>query len=548
MRRSTCLWRHGTASIAIKGGPKSAGVQETPSRPWATASLLPDLPSSGHRFPVPFSFSCLVHFLQVLCLTMSFPSWAHICLFVLGLSAHATPIRSVDPSLLADISQSKWSRADQNVTTSTQNLTDVGTFNAAKATKELKSVLAKYANAGKFLAGIGLNPDTHPEEGYPRFNPPNIFTSEGAAGTPPSSSNNGTILRELNDPRESTSEIIGVPPVAPGPGTVQLPLTDYTDGSLDILYYGPMQFGSGQATLDINIDTGSADLWVPVGCRGCQNRMFNTNDSTTYVPSKRKCKITYGTGQVSGTLAEDTVAVGPVGVSHQTFCAAHTVSDDFDEEPSSGLLGLAFGSIAESGKPTFFENLLAEKKLAASVFSVHLTRGKPKGSEVCFGCYDPTKAIGPVIWNPVISRTYWSIAMDGLSINGTRSAPANLTAAVDTGTSLIYVPDDVASDFYALIPGSGPAVQYGGGFYTFPCDTPFYVSLNLGGQAYTIHPSDFNLGRTDEDSNDCVGGILALGNGFPPDLAIIGDEFLKSWYSAFDYAGRVGFARSVNNR
>ena len=38
------------------------------------------------------------------------------------------------------------------------------------------------------------------------------------------------------------------------------------------------------------------------------------------------------------------------------------------------------------------------------------------------------------------------------------------------------------------------------GFYTFPCDTPFSVSLVLGGQAYSVHPADFNLGRTDDDS------------------------------------------------
>ena len=137
----------------------------------------------------------------------------------------------------------------------------------------------------------------------------------------------------------------------------------------------------------------------------------------------------------------------------QTFCAVRKESSDLNDEPNSGLLGMAFGSIAESGRPTFFENLLAQKQLAQSIFSVHLTRTLETGSQVCFGCYDATKAAGPVRWNPVISRvsgccyacvergdvegvdllsnvwqTYWSIALDGVSVNNTQSVSANLTA------------------------------------------------------------------------------------------------------------------------
>ncbi|KAI0374156.1 acid protease [Pilatotrama ljubarskyi] len=473
---------------------------------------------------------------------------AQLCLLALGHSAHASPLREAVDAFLAGTSHTRWSRSHKNVTASVTNITDVGLFNPANASKELKSVMAKYANAAKFLSGIGLNPDSHPERGYPKFNPPSLFSaSEAAPDMPPSPSANTTVHTRDN-PGESATDIIGVPPFAAGPGTAQMPLTDFISGSLDVLYYGPMNFGAKPVALQIDIDTGSADLWVPVDCKGCQNTGYDTSTSPTYAASKQKCKITYGTGQVSGTLSVDSVAVGQATVPKQTFCAVHKVSDDLDEEPNSGLLGLAFGSIAQSGKSTFFENLLAEKKLAASVFSVHLTRGKERGSEVCFGCFDATKTMGPVIWNPVISRTYWSIAMDGLSVNGTDSPPANLTAAVDTGTSLIYLPDDVASDFYGLIPGSASAVQYGAGFYTYPCDTTLSVSLILSGKQYAIHPSDFNLGKTDEDSGDCVGGILALGNGFPPDLAIVGDEFLKSWYSVFDYSGRVGLAPSINNR
>ena len=62
--------------------------------------------------------------------------------------------------------------------------------------------------------------------------------------------------------------------------------------------------------------------------------------------------------------------------------------------------------------------------------------------------------------------------------------------------------------------------------------------------------ADFNLGRTASGSTMCVGGVLAMGDGFPDDLVIVGDAFLKSWYSIYDYSNgaRVGLAASVNNK
>ncbi|KAM5538930.1 hypothetical protein V8D89_007425 [Ganoderma adspersum] len=469
-----------------------------------------------------------------------------------ALPSCATPVRHAGASFHVAIAP----RSFKTTLTGTQAIGNVTTFDPTQATREVKSVFIKYGKADQFLAGINVNPDTHPEAGYPKFEPPPApsqgadSASQSHPGTvpsllSPSSSSSSEVVHALTNANDETPNIIGMPPMAPG--TVQMPLTDYISGAMDVLYYGPLDFGSPPQSLTVDIDTGSADLWMPVDCQGCANDQFSSRHSSTYRGSTTRCAITYGSGKVSGTLATDTVGIGPATVGAQTFCAVRKESSDLNDEPNSGLLGMAFGSIAESGRPTFFENLLAQKQLAQSIFSVHLTRTRETGSQVCFGCYDATKAVGPVRWNPVISRTYWSIALDGLSVNNTQSVSANLTAAIDTGTTLIYLPFDVADDFYALIPGSASAMQYGAGFYTVPCDTTMRVALILRGETFAIHPGDFNLGRTDADSNDCVGGILALGHGFPPNLAIIGDEFLKSWYSIFDYSGRVGFARSVNN-
>jgi hypothetical protein len=140
--------------------------------------------------------------------------------------------------------------------------------------------------------------------------------------------------------------------------------------------------------------------------------------------------------------------------------------------------------------------------------------------------------------------------------------------AIDTGTSLIYVPSALASAFYGLIPGSKRASQYGSGelshmkgrqslkrfpsgvpfffliqigFWTVPCFSVKQVELSFDGYRFAINSSDFYLGRVSASSTDCVGGVLSIGNGLPSNLAIIGDEFLKSceFLSGVDVFGFV---------
>ncbi|KAF9562791.1 acid protease [Agrocybe pediades] len=325
-----------------------------------------------------------------------------------------------------------------------------------------------------------------------------------------------------------------------------MPLTDVISGSLDLLYYGTLSVGTPPQDLTVDVDTGSADLWIPSDCSSCANKQFNKATSSSYFNNGT---VFQGTGEVSAMLSTDVVSIQDLSIKHQSFGAVFSESADFDSFPNSGILGMAFSSIAASGQPTFMENLIIQKRLAAPIFSVYLTRGKETGSELCLGCIDHEKVTGDVYWIPVVSKSYWSISLDGVSVNSTAAPSSNVVAAIDTGTTLIYLPQDIASRFYDMIPGSKSAPEYGPEFYTYPCDTVFTASMSFGGENFAINGQDFNMGPVQSDSPDCVGGILSLGKDFPSNLAIIGDEFLKSWYTTFDYANgaRIGFSPSINN-
>ena len=87
---------------------------------------------------------------------------------------------------------------------------------------------------------------------------------------------------------------------------------------------------------------------------------------------------------MSGVLGTDAVTLAGLTFPNQTIGCARTVSDDFNGLPISGIMGAAYSTIAASGQPTVFENLMSSGQVLAPFFSVHMTRGAKTGSEVCY--------------------------------------------------------------------------------------------------------------------------------------------------------------------
>ena len=371
-------------------------------------------------------------------------------------------------------------------------------------TRDINLITAKYKYAGDWLRGIGLS--------VPDFN-----------------------LTGLSDDLGSLDKTVyGLMPLA--------------DHGRDLFYYGYVAFGTGHQSLNISVDTGSADLWVKVNCRTCTGAQLNPSRSRTYRSTGRPFQIQYGSGSAKGVLAQDSVTIGGLTVYDQIFGAVSSTSADFNNSPESGLIGMAFSSIATSGSPTWFERLLRSNSKVGPLFSVHMTRRQPAGSEVCLGCYDTRKVRSGIIWLPVVSKTYWTVTMSGAVVNGgIPITSGEIFAAIDTGTTLVYVPDAFAQQLYADIPGAQLTKN---GYWAIPCSSVASTSISLlfGSTPFSINMVDFNLGRLSPSSPYCACAIMGLGDSFPDNLAIVGVAFLKSWYSTYDYSngGRVGLSRSVN--
>lgn len=155
------------------------------------------------------------------------------------------------------------------------------------------------------------------------------------------------------------------------------------------------------------------------------------------------------------------VYLGGIPSRHQFFGAVTQESNNFNGVPFAGILGFGFQAIAATGSPAPIENLnnfnringqfgfhLADVSSMRSSnyppLTLHLTVQQTTGSTLTLGGFDPNYS-GTLTFTPVVSKTFWEVSST-LYANGAAVGPSYYSA-IDTGTTLWYVPSSIAAAF-----------------------------------------------------------------------------------------------------
>ncbi|CAG8617081.1 8724_t:CDS:2 [Racocetra fulgida] len=325
---------------------------------------------------------------------------------------------------------------------------------------------------------------------------------------------------------------------------------------MDCSYYGLIIIGGQSFT--VNFDTGSSDLWVPaIQCKflecGIHNR-FDPKKSPTFVPAPHPNRFTidygYDSTTISGYIGLDTVTLGGITVTNQTFGLA--IVDDlnlvFEED---GILGLAFPQLSSFKAPCVIKSMKDQNMIVHSIVAFHLGRYKLDHSDKNFmniGGIDPNAYVGEIVYNNILDNLlgswgYWAIMMDDIYVDKASMGATNSSAIIDTGTANLWGDPSCVKDIHYNIPGS----YFDGYLWYIPCDTKTVVSLVFNSVAYEINPielvvQEIMLGPL------CQSAIQENPKSLPRKFWLVGAFFLSNVYSVFDFDNRqIGFAKAKGN-
>ncbi|KAL2039565.1 hypothetical protein N7G274_007837 [Stereocaulon virgatum] len=306
---------------------------------------------------------------------------------------------------------------------------------------------------------------------------------------------------------------------------------------LNAQYFAEIAIGTPPQPFKVVLDTGSSNLWVPsteCGSIACYlHEKYDSSASSTYKVNGSDFEIRYGSGSLSGFVSQDTVQIGDTIIKHQDFAEA-------TKEPGlafafgrfDGIMGLGFDTISVNQIVPPFYNMIDQKLIDEPIVSFYLSNTNNEGdeSEAMFGGINKDHYTGKMTRIPLRRKAYWEVELDAITFGEDTAELEDTGIILDTGTSLIALPSTLAD----LLNKAIGATKTFNGQFTVDCDKRDSLpdmSFTLTGHNFTIGPYDYIL----EVQGSCISSFFGMD--FPEPigpLAILGDAFLRKWYSVYD--------------
>lgn len=331
---------------------------------------------------------------------------------------------------------------------------------------------------------------------------------------------------------KETVQTGNMPMTSNGLGAV-IPLKDY----MNTQYFAEVQVGSPSQTFLVVPDTGSSNLWMyssncwAVPC--FYHDKYDSKKSSSYKSDGRPFKITYGSGSIDGFVSQDTAKLGDVTAASFAFGEVNSVSGvAFLASQMSGILGLGYDTISVDKLPTFVD----QSDLNDKSFSFVL-RANPDLSYITMPGYDEA-IVGDneFTFHNVVEERYYSLKLDSIAQGNNTVSTTGFKAVIDSGTSVIVGSKTLVDPLIAGITVNEDC----SGLDLLP-----NLTWTIDGLDYVMTPHDYVLSVTDGTDTQCVMGVIA--GDFPANFNyfILGDSFMRKFYSYFDKKNnRVGFIES----
>jgi len=317
----------------------------------------------------------------------------------------------------------------------------------------------------------------------------------------------------------------------------------------ETLYFANVTMGTPAQSLRLHIDTGSSDLWVNVAnsqlCTGKGNPCgfagtYAPNKSSTYRYVNSDFNITYvdGSGSV-GDYATDSISIGGVTLQSQEFGIGYSSTSQ------EGIMGIGYtlneAILTTPGAEPYVNlplNMMQNGFINANAYSLWLNDLDASTGSILFGGVDTDKFTGTLEAVPIIKEqgvyAEFIIGLTAVGMNGNQGSIAtnvNTPALLDSGSSLMYLPNNIASEIYALT-GAQYNSQEGAAF--IDCSQAYNkstIDFTFSSPTISVAMSELVIVAGVQGNKEvCILGI-APADGTTP---VLGDTFLRSAYVVYD--------------
>ncbi|KAJ3146305.1 hypothetical protein HDU89_006291 [Geranomyces variabilis] len=381
-------------------------------------------------------------------------------------------------------------------------------------------------------------------------------------------------VKKLNMPAKKTH------PKKPLPGREGAVFSPISNGA----YYGMVSVGTPAQQFPVLLDTGSADFWIyaernkkPVSKTDTLYRPFA---SSTNKDIHKNSTISYGDGSTSSyAWMTDTVAVGDKRVKSLHIGAAYIDENGVAREDVTyenfGLLGLSWQDGNTAGFMPAVQTMFAEGVIPRNMFGLYL--GNEKNSTdgtLTLGGLDASRFVAKdFVWNPspylfhnaTRGQQYFNIDVDEISItSGSSSSQVIKTKRsdgngrggdreyiLDSGTSFFALPTALVNMLVKATNAKlvDDATLVSGG-YAVDCKQRKIgpkLSFTIGGKVYAFAPSEWigeDPTQAEVPGTTCFLELYDIGDSTP---YILGDTFLRKYYSVYDFENRrTGLAQALH--
>jgi hypothetical protein len=309
-----------------------------------------------------------------------------------------------------------------------------------------------------------------------------------------------------------------------------------------------LSIGTPPQDLLMHIDTGSSDMWVNVDTsRLCEHRgdpcegagTYSANASSTYQYINSDFNITYvdGTGS-RGDYVSDTVQFEGVTLRDQQFGIGYASSS------AEGIIGIGYEinevavQAGDSTYPNIPAKMVQSNYINTNAYSLWLNDLDANTGSILFGGVNTAKYTGELQTVPIVPEqdTYaeFVIALTAVGSNGNTGSLASdvsIGALLDSGSSLMYLPDGITNDIYNTV-GAQYDSNQGAAFVDCSlANKAGTIDFTFSSPTIRVPYNELVLVAGIQDNEPvCILGIAPSGGS----TSVLGDTFLRSAYVVYD--------------